>query len=282
MKRLRIFALMLFGLSVGSVANAQQAMIWYYDQYNDNAGATSTVTVGVPQTDNVMLNGVCAAGTPGELPRVIFSAPVGNMAEGQRISIRFISPAFQSEMVGRVFGTRIEEGVSGVELELENSNPLWGALKALKNIQYRVNGETITLPLRNSARAIERFLNDCQNYALQTAGNNEPNLPQTSNDPRHATCEQFGNVVSRKSDVPVTVTFINRSDGFRGVLWIGFDGVPKEYASLNAGEKFTINTYLTHPWMFTDGPGNCLEMYMPQQGVPIFEITAPGRYFGDE
>ena len=45
---------------------------------------------------------------------------------------------------------------------------------------------------------------------------------------------------------------------------------------------FTINTYMTHPWMFTDGPGNCIEMFMPQPGVTRFAITAPNRNFGPE
>ncbi len=102
---------------------------------------------------------------------------------------------------------------------------------------------------------------------------------ETVVDPRVASCTVLEHAVSKNSDVPVNVTFINRADGLRGVSWIGFDGLPQEYASLIPGEEFTIDTYVSHPWMFTDGPGNCLEMYMPQQGVPIFEITAPGRVF---
>lgn len=93
-------------------------------------------------------------------------------------------------------------------------------------------------------------------------------------DPRRDTCAAFGSIRSANSDWPVTVTFRNRSDGYRSVMWIGFDGRPVEYANLNPGEDFSINTYVSHPWMFTDGPGNCVEMFMPQMGVPVFEITA--------
>ena len=101
-------------------------------------------------------------------------------------------------------------------------------------------------------------------------------------DPRWQTCDTLGGQRSLNSDTPVTVTFRNLSDGFRSVMWIGFDGVPKNYANLNPGESYTINTFLTHPWMFTDGPGNCIEMFMPQMGVSTFDITAPGRDFGPE
>jgi hypothetical protein len=65
-------------------------------------------------------------------------------------------------------------------------------------------------------------------------------------------------------------------------MWIGFDGMPVEYANLNPGETFSVNTYVTHPWMITDGPGNCIEMFMPQPGRASFDITAPGRDFGPE
>lgn len=105
---------------------------------------------------------------------------------------------------------------------------------------------------------------------------------RAASDPRWATCDQFQNERSRNSDNPVTVTFINRSGAFRSVMWVDFNGRPTEYAALNDGERFTINTYLSHPWMFTDGPGNCIEMYMPVLGVSQFQITAPSRYFGDE
>ena len=91
-------------------------------------------------------------------------------------------------------------------------------------------------------------------------------------DQRWDTCRHFGRVHSINSDVPVTVTFRNMTDSYRSVMWIGFDGVPKNYANLNPGQEFTVNTFLTHPWMFTDGPGNCVEMFMPRKGVSRFNI----------
>ncbi len=74
--------------------------------------------------------------------------------------------------------------------------------------------------------------------------------------------------------MPVTITFRNRTKGFRAVMWIDFNGQPVNYANLEPGQKFTVSTFVTHPWMFTDGPGNCAEVYMPQAGVKTFNITA--------
>ncbi len=97
---------------------------------------------------------------------------------------------------------------------------------------------------------------------------------------KNKTCDLYGNKKSRDSDAPVTVTFVNRTDGLRSVMWINFEGTPVEYASLNPGQSYTINTFLTHPWMFTDGPGNCIEMFMPKRGISRFEITAASPFFG--
>jgi hypothetical protein len=78
------------------------------------------------------------------------------------------------------------------------------------------------------------------------------------------------------------VTFVNRTDGFRSVMWIDYNGVPREYQNLDPGQDYAQQTFVGHPWMITDGPGNCLEIYMPPAGDSVFEITAPGRNFGDE
>ena len=61
-------------------------------------------------------------------------------------------------------------------------------------------------------------------------------------------------------------------------MWINFEGMPVDYA----GQSYTQTTYLTHPWMFTDGLGNCIEMFMPQKGVSRFEITVPNPAFGPD
>jgi hypothetical protein len=50
-------------------------------------------------------------------------------------------------------------------------------------------------------------------------------------------------------------------------LWLDFDGLPKDYANLNDREQVTLDTFMTHPWMVTDGPGNCLRIVLPHPGA---------------
>lgn len=39
---------------------------------------------------------------------------------------------------------------------------------------------------------------------------------------------------------------------------------------------------MTHPWMMTDGPGNCVEVVFLLGGLQIYRLTAPGGTSGDE
>ena len=97
-----------------------------------------------------------------------------------------------------------------------------------------------------------------------------------------ASCSKFGKVRSQNSNTPVTVTFVNKSGEYRSVMWIDFKGQPVSYANLDPGQNYTIKTYVTHPWMFTDGPGNCIEMFMPSKGVPKFNLTAKSTGAGGD
>jgi uncharacterized protein len=98
----------------------------------------------------------------------------------------------------------------------------------------------------------------------------------------HPTCAGFGKLKSLNSNTPITITFVNKSNSYRGVMWLDFAGTPVTYVNLNPGQSHTQKTFLTHPWMFTDGPGNCMEIYQPKRSDTRFEITAPSPAFGSD
>jgi hypothetical protein len=89
-------------------------------------------------------------------------------------------------------------------------------------------------------------------------------------------CKNRKNLRSQVSDEATKITFINRSGGMRGILWIDFNGRPKDYANLHDGEEAVFDTFVTHPWMITDGPGNCLQIAMPHPGARVVEIVRAG------
>ena len=92
-------------------------------------------------------------------------------------------------------------------------------------------------------------------------------------DAEAASCSKLGRVKSQNSNTPVTVTFVNKSGEYRSVMWVDFNGGLVNYANSIPGERYRINTYVTHPWVFTDGPGNCVEMFMPRKGLSVFNLT---------
>ena len=94
-------------------------------------------------------------------------------------------------------------------------------------------------------------------------------------------CGTIGLQRSTDGGGPATVTFINGTDAYRAILWIDHNGIPQMYAGLNPGESYVQSTVVGHPWMISDGPGNCIGVYLPPAGQSFFSITATG-YFGPE
>lgn len=97
-----------------------------------------------------------------------------------------------------------------------------------------------------------------------------------------ASCDRLFKVRSQNSDVATSITFVNGASTMRAILWLGFDGQPKDYASLQVGEQVTLQTYLTHPWMVATGPGDCLEIVMPVAGGSVVTLFDEGSNSGEE
>ncbi|MFO0994860.1 MAG: hypothetical protein U1E67_23350 [Hyphomicrobiales bacterium] len=87
---------------------------------------------------------------------------------------------------------------------------------------------------------------------------------------------------SKKSTNPVKVKFVNKSGEYRGVFWLDYKGQMVNYANLNPGESYTVDTFVSHPWVFTDGPGNCIEMYYPAKGKNRYNITVKSSGSGQD
>lgn len=95
-----------------------------------------------------------------------------------------------------------------------------------------------------------------------------------------ASCKKYEKAKSTGSKKTVTVTFTNKTGGMRSVMWVDGNGKPVDMARLDPGKSFTVKTYVSYLWMFTDGPGNCMEMMMPQEGQTVYDIKAPSPAFG--
>ncbi len=76
-------------------------------------------------------------------------------------------------------------------------------------------------------------------------------------------CAERSGLRSEHSREPTKLTIVNKSGMYRALMWIDFKGQFKDYGGMNSGQQKTIDTFRTHPWMVTDGPGNCIQIIMP-------------------
>lgn len=160
------FMLMSVWQSAGAVS---QRYSWAYEQYNDPAekGVTkSRLTYGVSETDNAMFVGVCSARSSGNFSYLTFGSNVGNLRDGTNVTVNLSGEGFKHRLSGRVVGSRAEVGVTGVEVEVDNNDPLWAALQSLRSIDYNIPGfRGNTLHVGTSRKPILDFIGDCRFYA---------------------------------------------------------------------------------------------------------------------
>ena len=78
-------------------------------------------------------------------------------------------------------------------------------------------------------------------------------------------CGLEGNLKSSNGNRAIKLRIVNRTNQYRTVNWLDYKGKVVFYKALNPGESYTQSTYVGHPWMTTDGPGNCKRIYVPRK-----------------
>lgn len=96
--------------------------------------------------------------------------------------------------------------------------------------------------------------------------------PDPQPDPAPSSCEVLADARSEKWDEPVPIRVTNGTDETLSVAWIDYDGVRSPAGTLAPGEVFSGQTFVTHPFEFTDANGACVEIVMPESGVEAYEI----------
>lgn len=91
--------------------------------------------------------------------------------------------------------------------------------------------------------------------------------------PGHRSCAERAKLKSLHSREPTKITFVNKSGSYRGIVWMNFKGGFQDFGGLNSGESKTIDTFRTHPWMITTGPGDCIEIILPsaEPGIAVLK-----------
>lgn len=95
------------------------------------------------------------------------------------------------------------------------------------------------------------------------------NVAAPAGSAREISCSELRSVRSLNSDASTRVTFVNTSGAYRSIHWVNFKGELQSYGGVNSGDEVTYDTFVTHPWMIATGPGDCLQVFLPD--------TAPAR-----
>lgn len=88
-------------------------------------------------------------------------------------------------------------------------------------------------------------------------------------------CKQAHQLKSKNSVTAARITFINKSGAMRVIQWKTFDGGYKDYGTLEPGQELVQDTFLTHPWIVANGPGDCAQAFLPVPGssIAILDVT---------
>lgn len=285
---MRVLGLAALAACVAAPALAQDDFQWIYDRYLDPDSRQARVSLGyaVPESDAIQFAALCQPGPQVPTVEVEISAFVGSLQNGTRVDVFFTGDGFSRGLSGTVSGVGAEVGIVGVTMTVTLDDPLWGGIRSLGEIQYYIAGQQPDrLRLAGAANPTAQFLADCRNLPAVNAnagnGIRRPGPPPPGGRPAAPppaemaglSCDLQQSLRTASTGPSTTVTFINESDGMRSVFWLDGDGVPRPYANLDPGQRYDQQTYVGHPWMITDGPGNCLALYMPTEAPSEFRIT---------
>jgi hypothetical protein len=274
----------------GSTASSGFSEAWNYVSEVDpeTSESYSYLYYGVEDVDDARFYAECAVDDIGPFASIELTAPFSNLNDGDSASVNIHSNnGFSYTYDGTI---TITDWFSGISLGLGFDDQIWTLLQSAPSVEYEIIGHaTTSITMQGIEQKLAQFIVDCnasgympQADAMPDAGGKGSGGATAATPEMNATCETLNTMQSLDANEAQTVTFVNQSDGYRVVMWIDYDGNYTEYGRLNQGESMTINTFTTHPWMFTDAPGNCLETMILRSGQPIFNITAPNQYFGPE
>jgi von Hippel-Lindau disease tumor supressor len=87
-----------------------------------------------------------------------------------------------------------------------------------------------------------------------------------------STCPSEAALRSQNSARKTRIVFLNARHGVINVFWINYQGRRQFFRSLAPGEKWSYDTFATHPWVVTDAGGGCLGVHFADAGADAITI----------
>ena len=143
-----------------------------FSETNEPGDKSAKLIYGVPETDNVQVSGACvhSSSVGANFSSVTFGADIGDLQNGKDTELRVSGGGFDHALKGKIFRTTGEEGVSGVQVDIGNDDPLWEAFAEKNSVDYLVPGyKASSLDLTKGRDKIQQFVKACAAYAPASA-----------------------------------------------------------------------------------------------------------------
>ena len=261
------------GVDGGATPPPADERKWQHFSSRSQGRRVHRLNYGIPETDAVTFRASCVRGSGA--PRFIIAANVGNQSNGAGANVAFRANGFAKRYGGRVAGAgNTQEGIAGIRVSLGANDPLWSALARKNSISYTAFGQRRTMSLSGSSRAVNAFLAGCRPKPVvqQPRPGDNPQPPITNAGGGEISCNRFGRIKSRNTNRRTRVTFVNKSGRRRDVMWINYQGIPQLYGTIPAGQSRSFSTFVGHPWMTVNGPGNCKQLFLPRPASSRFVL----------
>ena len=250
---------------------------WQHFSSRSQGRRVHRLDYGIPETDAITFRASCVRGSGAA--RFIIATNVGNRQNGAGATINFRANGFVKSYGGRIAGARnTQERIAGIRVGAGVNDPIWSTLARKNAISYSALGQTRTMSLSGSSAAVNAFLRGCRPRPVvqppvvpQNPGNT-PRPPSTQTVGGEISCNRFGRIKSRSSNRRTRVTFVNRSGRRRTIMWINYQGIPQRYGVVPAGQSRSFSTFVSHPWMAVNGPGDCKQLFLPRPASSRFVL----------
>ena len=152
-------------------AAAADGMEWQFFQTNDPGNKSTRLIYGVPETDNMQVSGACvhSSSIGANFSIVTFGADIGDLENGKDTELRVSGGGFDHALKGKIFRAAGEEGLSGVQVDIGNDDPLWRAFAEKDSLDYLVPGyNAASLDFTRGRDKIQQFVKACETFADAT------------------------------------------------------------------------------------------------------------------
>ncbi len=242
-------------------SNSPDGLTWqvYRHLFSNQIDTRITLSRAMPGTELVQFTAGCLLGSGTTSIEASLSTGIGDRSEGQTDQLHYVDGNGTAHVIPvSVSGSALGRGSQGVEITAEITDPFWQTLGAGGVMTYGLPGQEMrSMPLDRAADLVRYMITACGSVADPTGAT--PSVPAPT-----VTCDNVLGMASRNNDVPQQMTFTNYTFGLRSLFQIDHTGQPIHMADLGLNSSITFNSFLTHPWMVTDGHGTCLEAMVPQ------------------